>query len=144
MATVLVPLVPGCEKLEAITIIDLLCRAGITVVAAGLEAGPVVASRGVVLVPDTLLDEVLAQDFDMIVLPGGAGGTQRLEADDRIRQLSRRLAAAGGYTAAICAAPKVLATAGLLKGRRATAYPGTLDGLPGLQPSTAAVVQEAW
>jgi 4-methyl-5(b-hydroxyethyl)-thiazole monophosphate biosynthesis len=142
MATVLVPLAPGCEELEAVTIIDLLRRAGITVVTAGLEAGPVVASRGVVLVPDMLLDEVLEQDFDMIVLPGGAGGAQRLEADDRVRQLLQRLAAAGRYTAAICAAPKVLATAGLLEGRQATAYPGTLDGLPGLQPSTAAVVQD--
>lgn len=142
MATVLVPLAPGCEELEAVTIIDLLRRAGVTVVTAGLEPGLVVASRGVVLVPDTLLDEVLAQDFDMIVLPGGAGGAQRLEADDRIRQLLQRLAAAGRYTAAICAAPKVLAAAGLLAGRQATAYPGTLDGLSGLQLSTAAVVQD--
>jgi 4-methyl-5(b-hydroxyethyl)-thiazole monophosphate biosynthesis len=130
MATVLVPLAPGCEELEAITVIDLLCRACITAVAADFEAGPVVASRALVLVPETFLDEVLEQDFDMIVLPGGAGGTQRLEADDWIRQLSRRLAATGGYTAAICTAPKVLATAGLLKGRQATACPACSQARP--------------
>jgi 4-methyl-5(b-hydroxyethyl)-thiazole monophosphate biosynthesis len=142
MATVLVPLAQGCEELEAVTIVDLLRRAEVKVVVAGLEAGPVTASRGVLLLPEVSLDEVLTQDFDLIVLPGGAGGAQRLEADSRIIALLQRMASNGRYTAAICAAPKVLATAGLLEGRQATAYPGTLDGLPGLTLSSAAVVQD--
>jgi 4-methyl-5(b-hydroxyethyl)-thiazole monophosphate biosynthesis len=129
MARVLVPLAPGCEELEAVTIIDLLRRAGIEVVTAGLESGPVRASRGVTLLPDTDLDSVLADDFDMIVLPGGLPGAEHLDEDPRIRALVRRLAEAGRYTAAICAAPRVLANAGLLDGKSATAYPGHLEKL---------------
>jgi len=129
MAVVLVPLAQGCEELEAVTIIDLLRRAGIEVVSAGLDAQPVRASRGVTLVPDTTLDEVMLRDFDMVVLPGGLPGADHLDADPRIRELLNRTAAAGNYTAAICAAPKVLASAGLLDGKSATAYPGVLDAL---------------
>lgn len=132
MTRVLVPLAEGCEELEAVTIIDLLRRAEIEVVAAGLAPGPVRASRGVVLVPDATLDSVLDQDFDMIVLPGGAKGAERLAADARIQALLRRLSAAGRYTAAICAAPTALAAAGLLEGRSATSYPGFLDGVIGV------------
>jgi 4-methyl-5(b-hydroxyethyl)-thiazole monophosphate biosynthesis len=142
MPTVLVPLAQGCEELEAVTIIDLLRRAEVQVVVAGLEAGPVTASRGVMLLPEVTLAEVLQQDFDMIVLPGGLGGAQRLEEDPRIIGLLQRLAGQGRYTAAICAAPKVLATAGLLQGREATAYPGILDKLSDLKLSSAAVVQD--
>lgn len=142
MATVLVPLAQGCEELEAVTIIDLLRRANVTVVVAGLEAGPVTASRGVVLLPEILLDDALDRDFDMVVLPGGLGGAQRLEADQRVAALLRRMAEQGRYVAAICAAPKVLASAGLLKDRKATAYPGILDGQMEIQLSSAAVVRD--
>jgi 4-methyl-5(b-hydroxyethyl)-thiazole monophosphate biosynthesis len=128
MARVLVPLADGCEELEAVTIIDLLRRAGIEVVTAGLGDGPVKASRGVVLLPDCSLDQVLDDDFDMIVLPGGLAGAERLDADPRIHTLLQRMAEKDRYTAAICAAPKVLLNAGLLDGRKATAYPGAIDG----------------
>ena len=84
MARVLVPLADGCEELEAVTVIDLLRRAGIEVVTAGLKGGPVTASRGVVLVPDCSLDEVLDEEFDMLVLPGGLPGADHLDADPRI------------------------------------------------------------
>jgi 4-methyl-5(b-hydroxyethyl)-thiazole monophosphate biosynthesis len=126
MARVLVPLANGCEEIEAVTIIDLLRRAGIEVVSAGLTDGPVTASRGVVLVPDRPLDAVLGEDFDMIVLPGGLPGADHLDADPRIHRLLQRMAEQGRYTAAICAAPKVLLNAGLLDNHRATAYPGVI------------------
>ena len=142
MATVLVPLAQGCEELEAVTIIDLLRRAEVTVVVAGLEAGTVTASRGVMLLPETTLAEVLDRDFDMVVLPGGLGGAQRLEADRRIAALLRRMAEQGRYVAAICAAPRVLAGAGLLNNREATAYPGILDGQESIKTSSAAVVRD--
>ena len=129
MARTLVPLAQGCEELEAVTIIDLLRRAGIEVVTAGLETGPVRASRGVVLVPDATLDTVMDDAFDMVILPGGLPGADHLDADSRIRTLLQRQQAQGGYTAAICAAPKVLANAGLLDGRQATSYPGVLDNM---------------
>lgn len=140
MASVLVPLAHGCEELEAVTVIDLLRRAGIEVVSAGLEEGPVQASRGVVLVPDTTLEEALRREFDMVVLPGGGPGSDRLNEDPRILGLLKRMADAGKYTAAICAAPKVLATAGLLEGRRATSFPGVLDRMA---PPGVTVVEDS-
>jgi 4-methyl-5(b-hydroxyethyl)-thiazole monophosphate biosynthesis len=130
MASVLIPLAEGCEELEAVTIIDLLRRAGIEVVTAGLKEGPVKASRGTVLVPDTTLDAVKDRDFDMIVLPGGLPGADHLNEDPRLRDMLKRHAGADRYVAAICAAPKVLADAGLLDGRKATSYPGVLDHSP--------------
>jgi 4-methyl-5(b-hydroxyethyl)-thiazole monophosphate biosynthesis len=128
--TVLVPLAQGCEELEAITITDLLTRAGIHVVTAGLDDKVVIASRGMKLVPDKELDDVLNDDFDMLVLPGGLPGADHLNNDQRIQTIVKRLAANNKYTAAICAAPRVLATAGLLEGKHATSFPGALDNFP--------------
>ncbi len=141
MVNVLVPLAEGCEEVEAVTIIDLLRRAGINVIVAGLEPGPVRASRGVVLQPDTTLDEALKQEYDMLVLPGGGPGSDRLEADKRIRELLIKMANSEKFTAAICAAPKVLLSAGILQGKQATCYPGVLQTsqLPGLDVERAVV-----
>jgi 4-methyl-5(b-hydroxyethyl)-thiazole monophosphate biosynthesis len=128
LARVLVPLAQGCEELEAVTIIDLLRRAAVDVITAGLVSGPVTASRGTVLLPDTTVDAVLEQQFDMIVLPGGLPGAANLDQDPRIHRLLKRHAGQSKWTAAICAAPRVLAHAGLLDGRRATSYPGAVSG----------------
>ena len=139
---VLIPLAQGCEELEAVTVIDLLRRAGIDVVTAGLDGEPVRASRGTVLVPDTTLDAAMEDDYDMVVLPGGLPGADYLDQDPRILAVLKRTVAAGRYAAAICAAPKVLAHAGLLNGRRATSYPGVLDAmnLPDVEVTGEAVV----
>ena len=144
MARVLVPLAPGFEEIEAITVIDILRRAGIEVVTAGLQPGPVSGSHQITVTPDLALDEALEQEFDMIALPGGMPGAENLEHDPRIIDLLRQAAGRGGYTAAICAAPKVLAAAGLLDDRRATSYPGFLDpdSVPGLTLADDAVVQD--
>jgi len=101
-------------------------------------------SRGVVLKPDTTLDEVLQQTFDMVVLPGGLPGADHLQEDPRVTGLVRGLAEKGAFTAAICAAPKVLASAGVLDGREVTAYPGILqaDDLPGTRLLDQAVVSD--
>jgi len=146
MRTVLMPLAEGFEELEAVTVIDLLRRAGVEVVMAGLQPGrqalPVTASRGVVVIPDTALDAVLGNDFDMIVLPGGLPGAHHLRDDERVQAILKRHAAAGAYTAAICAAPVALAQAGLLAGKRATSYPGCIEKLAiaDFKHSTEAVV----
>ena len=144
MANVLVPLAQGCEELEAVTVVDLLRRAAIEVVTAGLDEQPVRASRGLVLLPDMSLERALQQDYDMIVLPGGLPGADNLGDDERIIERLRSMSAAGKYTAAICAAPRVLAKAGLLDGKRATSYPGTLktDTIPGLDYQDTAVVMD--
>ena len=127
MHKVLVPLAQGCEELEAVTIIDLLRRAQINVVTAGLDSQPVTASRNTVLVPDTDLDTALQDDYDMVVLPGGLPGADHLENDARIKDILIKMAKSEKFTAAICAAPKVLATAGILEGKKATSYPGFLE-----------------
>jgi 4-methyl-5(b-hydroxyethyl)-thiazole monophosphate biosynthesis len=144
MAKVLVPLAAGCEELEAVTIIDLLRRAGVEVVTAGLEPGIVKASRGTQLVPDTNLDSVLMDDFDMIVLPGGMPGAQHLKEDRRVQALLKKMAGENKYTAAICAAPIALAEAGLLSGRKATGYPGVLEklGLTDITVRNDAVIKD--
>ena len=129
MASVLIPLAQGCEELEAITIVDLMRRAGIDVITAGLDEQPVKASRGTILVPDTTLNEALKNEYDMIVLPGGLPGADHLNNDPRIQQLLKQMANDNKYTAAICAAPKVLASAGLLSGKQATGFPGVLEAL---------------
>ncbi len=142
MANILVPLAQGCEELEAVTITDLLTRAGFTVITAGLDDKPVTASRGMVLLPKTSLAKVMHDEFDMVVLPGGLPGADHLNNDPRIHELLLRIHAAGNYIAAICAAPRVLARAGLLKGRQATSFPGgiPLQDMAGIDYREQAVV----
>jgi 4-methyl-5(b-hydroxyethyl)-thiazole monophosphate biosynthesis len=141
MKRVLIPLAPGFEDLEAVTLTDLLRRAGIEVISAGLHDGLIQGARGLRAQPDTALDAVLDQDFDMIVLPGGLPGAEHLKNDARVQALLKRLAGAGRYTAAICAAPMALAQAGLLDDRRVTSYPGVIDRIapPGSLYTGAAV-----
>lgn len=142
MASVLVPLAQGCEELEAVTVIDLLRRAGIGVVTAGLDDRPVRASRGTVLIADVTLNEAATQKFDMIVLPGGLSGADNLNNDPRIHGLLKQMSETGRFTAAICAAPKVLASNGLLQGRRVTSFPGVLEAYEGFEYSDSPVVQD--
>jgi len=129
MSRVLVPLAQGCEELEAITITDLLVRAGVEVTTAGLDDKPVTASRGARLIPDTSIDAIRDQVFDLIVLPGGLPGADYLRDNERLQTLLKSHAGEGRYVGAICAAPKALAAAGLLSGKKATAYPGVLEAL---------------
>lgn len=139
MPQVLIPLAPGFEDLEAVTLVDLLRRAGIEVITAGLHPGLVQGARGTRVQPDALLDDVLDADFAMIALPGGLPGAEHLKNDARVQALLKRLAAAGQYTAAICAAPIALEAAGLLQGKRITCYPGQLAQHAGLQADAVVV-----
>jgi protein deglycase len=123
MNKVLVPLAPGFEEIEAITVIDILRRAGIEVVVAGTQAGLIEASRKTKHAPDCTLDEVRPDDFDMIILPGGQPGATNLRNDQRVRKAIETLQAKNRRIAAICAAPTVLAAYGVLKDRSATCHP---------------------
>jgi 4-methyl-5(b-hydroxyethyl)-thiazole monophosphate biosynthesis len=142
MKTTLVLFAEGSEELEAVTIVNILRRAGVSVTLAGLNAGSLRGSRGTVLIPDTTLEEALALSYDMVVLPGGQPGTDNLKADVRVVKLLQKMARHGKYVAAICAAPSVLATAGLLDGKQATCFPGTLDAFPLVTQRPAAVVED--
>jgi len=125
MKRALVPLAEGFEEIEAVTIIDVLRRAGIEVVTAALGDLEVMGAHGIALGSDRRLDDIRGEDFDAIVLPGGGPGAKRLQQDARILSLLREQRAAGRLIAAICAAPAALEAAGVIEGRRATAYPGT-------------------
>jgi 4-methyl-5(b-hydroxyethyl)-thiazole monophosphate biosynthesis len=142
MARVLVPLAEGFEEIEAVAIVDLLRRAGIEVHTAALARREVTGSHGITVHADIGIDEAVAAEYDMIVLPGGLPGAHQLKADARVIELLKQFAATGRYTAAICAAPSVLAHAGLLDGRNATSFPGFLSpkSAPGIRLSEDAVV----
>ena len=129
MSHVLVPLAQGCEELEAITITDLLVRAGIEVTTCGLDDQPVKASRGTTIIPDTSIDKIMDMAFDLIVLPGGLPGADHLRDNEQIQSLIKKQVSANKYMAAICAAPKALAQAGVLLNKKATSFPGVLSAL---------------
>jgi 4-methyl-5(b-hydroxyethyl)-thiazole monophosphate biosynthesis len=120
---ILVPLAEGFEEIEAINVIDILRRADIEVVIAGLKDGLVEGAHKVRVMPDTCLDKVNSKDFDGLVLPGGAPGFVNLGNDERILTMAREMDKAGKCVAAICAAPSVLIKAGVLQGRKATISP---------------------
>ncbi|HET7176909.1 MAG TPA: DJ-1 family glyoxalase III [Gammaproteobacteria bacterium] len=142
MARVLVPLADGCEEIEAVTLIDILRRGGVEVVAASLAGRLVHGNHGIGLETDASLDEAAGQAFDMIVLPGGQPGATHLGTDARVQALLREFAAAGRYVAAICAAPGVLARAGLLEGRKVTSFPGAIPDTKGMNYMESAVVRD--
>ncbi len=131
MAKVLMPLAQGFEEIEALTVVDILRRAKIEVVMAGLLPGPVVGAHNISIVPDTTIDAINAGAFDMIVLPGGQPGTDNLNADPRIHALLNEFTSSKKLVGAICAAPIVLAAAGLLHGKKVTCYPSYTNRLNG-------------
>jgi 4-methyl-5(b-hydroxyethyl)-thiazole monophosphate biosynthesis len=123
MMRVLVPLAEGFEEIEAISVIDILRRADVDVVTAGLKDGLAEGSHKVKVLPDTTLEKVDWHDFDGLVLPGGAPGFVNLGNDQRVLDMAREMNRAGKCVAAICAAPSVLIKAGVLQGRKATVSP---------------------
>ncbi len=131
MSKVLMPLAHGFEEIEALTVVDILRRAEIDVVLAGLLPGPVTGAHNISVVPDTTIDAVNAYSFDMIVLPGGQPGSDNLNADPRVHALLKEFSASDKLIGAICAAPIVLAASGLLNGKNATCYPTYIRRLIG-------------
>lgn len=130
--SVLAILMPGFEEVEAVTPIDLLRRAGVRVVVASLSLDASVVGRSnLTIVAETTFAIATQQTYDLIFLPGGPG-VKHLRADQRLAPLLQAQIAAGRQVAAICAAPLVLHDAGLLAGRRYTAFPSTADELPAI------------
>lgn len=129
MTRALVPLADGCEEMEAVIIIDVLRRAGWEVVAAGVGESPVTCSRGVRLVPDADWGDIDPKSFDLLVIPGGGPGTDRLRADPRVLAAIRAFDQEKKVLAAVCAGPLVLQEAGVLDDRAATCHPAVADQL---------------
>ena len=127
---VLCILAPGFEEIEAVTPVDLLRRAGAEVVLASLSGEKRVAGRCFMLLEtETSLEDVMSEDFDVLLLPGGPG-VKVLREDGRPAQLARQFADAGKVVAAICAAPTVLEDAGVLADKRYTAHFSVNEELP--------------
>jgi protein deglycase len=123
-ARVLVPLADGFEEIEAVTIVDTLRRAGIAVTTAGLRSTSVDGAHGISVKADVTFEQVDAANFDMLVLPGGMPGTTNLAEDPRVLAFTRTMHEQGKRLSAICAAPMVLAKAGVLGKTPVTCYPG--------------------
>lgn len=124
-ATIAVLLAEGFEEIEAITVIDVLRRASFEVAIAAVDdhVETVTGAHGVSLRPDRILADLVPEELDMVVLPGGMPGSANLAASEGVRRLLRAVYDRGGMLAAICAAPIALQAADLLHGRRITSYP---------------------
>ena len=123
MKKVLIPLAQGFEEIEALAVVDILRRAGVEVVMAGTVDNPIEGRNRIKVLADAPLESVKEQDFDMIVLPGGAVGTENLKKDIRIKEIVERLYKKGRFITAICAAPTVLSAIGVTAGRTVTSHP---------------------
>jgi len=132
---IIVVLADGFEEIEAITPIDVWRRLGFEVVLAGLDGLEATGSHQIKVRAELLLKDCRAQDFDAVFLPGGMPGAMNLYHSDSVRNLVKNINDRGGAVSAICAAPIVLAKAGLLTGRRFTMYPGFDDYLDGSKPT---------
>jgi 4-methyl-5(b-hydroxyethyl)-thiazole monophosphate biosynthesis len=143
MPSVLVPIATGFEEIEAISIIDVLRRAGIKVILGTLNENPLVkGANGITIQADCPIRTLCVDDLDMIVLPGGLGGTNALASDSTLQALLQSMDAEGKDIGAICAAPYALYTAGVLK-EGYTGYPGVEEQIEmaGYRGDESAVVQ---
>ena len=130
---VLVPIADGTEELEAITIIDVLRRAGAEVTVASVDGLTITSSGGIRIVSDILINDCTDSDWDLIVLPGGLPGAEHLRDCDGLTNLLKKQSAMNLPFAAICASPAiVLERHGLLRDRTATCYPSMQNQLTGL------------
>jgi protein DJ-1 len=127
--TALVVLAEGSEEMEAVISIDVLRRGGIDVTVAGVDGTePIRCSRGVIVTPDVALDSVDA-DFDVIVLPGGAEGAQRLARSTKVGEILRKQEECGRWVGAICAAPIALQAHRVFENRQLTSHPSVREML---------------
>lgn len=122
MPKVLVPIASGFEEIEAITIIDVLRRAGIDVVTVCLDKRCVLGAHEVQIKTDGHIDDVYSDEYDMIVLPGGMPGSRNLKNSAKLQELIGQMDQGAKYIGAICAAPIALAKAGVIKSAY-TCYP---------------------
>jgi 4-methyl-5(b-hydroxyethyl)-thiazole monophosphate biosynthesis len=128
---VAVLLANGFEEIEAVTIVDVLRRAGLAVDTVGVNGANATGSHQITVACDVTLDALDASRVRALVLPGGMPGAQTLTDDARVQALVQAHAKKGRLLAAICAAPMALGRAGVLKGKRATCFPGFESELTG-------------
>ena len=142
MKTIFVFLADGFEEIEALTPVDVLRRAGLSVKTVSVMDEQVVkGAHGVPVMADRMFADVNPEDAEMILLPGGMPGATNLDAHEGLSKMILEFAKAKKDFAAICAAPLVLGNRGLLEGKNATCYPGFETYLQGAE-YTAALVEK--
>lgn len=131
----------GFEDIEALTVVDLMRRADISIETISIHSTrEVTTSHNITLFADRTFEETTFDDADILILPGGMPGTLHLGAYTPLTDLLTAFYNKGGKIAAICAAPSVFANLGFLKGRKATSYPSFMDKLQGADPVEEKVV----
>lgn len=140
--TVLIPIADGSEELEAVTLINVLRRAGIQVTVASVESGlQITASRKTKLVADVKIGDCAGKSYDCIALPGGMPGAEHLRDSVQLIEMLKQQRKAGKLIAAICASPAiVLAHHHLLEGHKSTCYPAFQAALPDRTAASKRVV----
>ena len=142
MKTALVLLATGFEEIEAVTIIDILRRAEINVTVAGLENDLVTGSHQIPIKPDVYYKDINANDFDLLVLPGGQPGSTNLKQDPLVLKWLQQRHMKHKLSAAICAAPTVFQEAGILNNINITSYPSEQDKFSVANYKKDSVVQD--
>ncbi|XXG86676.1 hypothetical protein AAC387_Pa11g1524 [Persea americana] len=139
---VLVPIANGSEEMEVVMLVDILRRARVDVVVASVEKSmQIVASRNTKLVADKSIAAAAAESvYDLIILPGGVRGAERLFKSRLLKKLLKEQELAGRIYGAICSSPTILLKQGLLKDKRATAHPSVINQLTGQVVDDAGVV----
>ena len=141
MKKVLLFFANGTEEIEALTVVDILRRAGADVTIAGVGGKSLTGSHDIHITADVDAVELASFDYDMVVVPGGLPGTTHLDESNVVDQALKSVSEKGGYLAAICAAPLVLGKRGYLIGKNATCYPGFESYLEGAKlPGTRVCV----
>lgn len=139
---IIVLLADGFEELEALTPVDLLKRAGQDVKTVGIGSKIPVGTHGIPVVCDALPEDIDLSRVNMAIFPGGMPGSLNLDASPYTDKVIEAVTKSGGRIAAICAAPLVFGRRGLLKGKRATCFPGFENELVGASVVNAAVVTD--
>lgn len=143
MAKVYIFLADGYEEIEGLTVVDLLRRANIDITMVSVTGSVnVTGSHKITSLADILYEDADFSDADMLVLPGGMPGTNNLQEHKGLDSLLKEFAAKNKMLSAICAAPRVLGSKGLLMGRKATCYPGHEEALLGAQVLSNVVVED--
>jgi 4-methyl-5(b-hydroxyethyl)-thiazole monophosphate biosynthesis len=142
---VLVPIAEGTEEIKAVCIIDVLRRAGASVTVASVGALKVTASRGVKIVADSLIADCVGKVYDLIALPGGMPGAEKLRDSDELIELLKAQKRGGRFYAAICASPAVvLQYHDLIDSLRATCHPFFVDKLDNREAVESRVVVDGY
>ena len=136
MPNVLIPFTQGVEEIEFVAVVDILRRADIGVTTASLDGKAVQGRSNITIQADTALADVMHDDWDMIVLPGGLPNAHLLRDDANVKSVVERLRAERKSIAAICAAPTALAAYGITENMKVTAYPACQNDMETLQPSS--------